>query len=108
MDTKGTLMVPSLDKSIRKGYEFQNWESKFKRLAVAKWFDSALEAGTATIFPFAYTDADDMPERTAGGKKRKKAMKAKNIAMAYLHMEVELGKATWWLAKACDDNFPNG
>ena len=49
-----------------------------------------------------------MPERTSGGKKNKKAMKGKNIAMAYLHMEVDSGKATGCLANACDDDYPNG
>ena len=30
MDTKGTLKVPALDKSIRTEYEFLNWARKFK------------------------------------------------------------------------------
>ena len=50
-----------------------------------------------------------MPERNSGGKKKnKKAKKANNIAMAYLYMEVESGKATGCLAKACGDDYPNG
>ena len=35
-------------------------------------------------------------------------MKAKNIEMAYLCMEVDLGKTTGCLAKACGDDYPNG
>ena len=35
-------------------------------------------------------------------------MKAKNIEMAYLCMEVDLGKTTGCLAKACGDEYPNG
>ena len=30
MDTKGTLKVPALDKSISTEYEFLNWARKFK------------------------------------------------------------------------------
>ena len=77
-------------------------------MAIAKGFDSSLEDGAATRFPYAYTDADKMPESNAGGKKKKKAKKANNIAMAYLCMEVESGKATVCLAKACGDDYPNG
>ena len=88
MDTKVTLKVPALDKSIRTGYEFLNWANKFKVLAVAKVFDSALEAGSSTRFPDAYIDADEMPESTTGVKKKNKnAMKSNNLAMAYLHMK---------------------
>ena len=50
MDTKGTFKVPALDKRIRTGYEFINWASKFKGLDVAKGFDNAIEAGSATRF----------------------------------------------------------
>ena len=53
MDNKGTLNVPALDKSTRTGYEFLNWTRKFKGLAVAKVFGSALEAGAATRLPAA-------------------------------------------------------
>ena len=108
MDTKGTLEVPALDKIIRTGYEFLNWSRKFKGMAVAKGFDSALEAGAATRFPSAYTDADKMPESNTVEKKKKKAMKSKNLEMTYLHMEVESGKSTGCLSKACDDDYPNG
>ena len=61
MDTKGTFKVPALYKSIRTGYEFLNWASKFKVLDVAKGFDSALEAVAATRLPAIYTDSDEMP-----------------------------------------------
>ena len=108
MDTKGILKVPSLDKSTRTGYEFLNWARKFKGVAAAKGFDSALEAGAATRLPSAYTYADEIPESTTGEKKKKKAMKSNNLAMAYLHMAVESGKSTGCLAKACDDDYPNG
>ena len=107
MDTKGTLKVPALEKSTRKGYEILNWASKFKGLAVAKGFDSALEAGDAIRLPSTYTYADEMPESTEGEKKKKKAMKANNLAMLYFHMEVESVKSTVCLAKACDDDYPN-
>ena len=43
-----------------------------------------------------------------GGKKKKKAMKANNLAMVYLHMVVESGTATGCLAKACDYDYTNG
>ena len=46
-----------------------------------KGFDSDFEDGAATILPTAYTDAAQMPESTAGGKKKKKATKANNLAM---------------------------
>ena len=108
MDTKGTFKVPALYKSIRTGYEFLNWARKFKGLAVAQGFDGELEAGAATRFPAAYTDDDEMPESISGRKKNKKAMKGKNIAMAYLHMEFQSGKATGCLANSCDDDYPNG
>ena len=104
MDTKGTLKVPSLDKSTRKGYGFLNWERKFKGLVVAKGFDNSLKYGSATRFPFAYTDDDEMPESNAGGNKNKKATKANNLKMAYLYMEVESGEATGCLAKASYDD----
>ena len=58
MDTKGTLKLPALEKSIKTGYEFLNWARKFKGLAIAKGFDSALKAGAAKILPSSYTDAD--------------------------------------------------
>ena len=76
-------------------------------MAVTKGFYSALKAGAATIFPSAYTDAGEMPESTTGEKKKNKAMKANNLEMAYLHMSVELGKATGCLAKAFYDDYPN-
>ena len=50
-----------------------------------------------------------MPERNSGGKKKnKKAKKANNIALAYLYMEVESGKAIGCLAKTCGYDYPNG
>ena len=58
--------------------------------------------------PTDYTDADEMTESTAGRKKNKKSMKANNLTMAYLHMTEESGKATGFLAKLCDDDYPNG
>ena len=108
MDTKGILKVPALDKSIRTEYEFLNWARKFKGLAIAKIFDSAIESGDATRFPSDYTDADEMPESNTGGKKNKKAKKSNNLSMAYLYMEVESGKSTVCLYKACGDDYPNG
>ena len=72
MDTTVNFKVLALEKSIRIGYEFLNWARKFKGLTVAKGFDSALEAGSATKLPAAYTDADEMPESTAGEKKNNK------------------------------------
>ena len=88
MDTKVTFKVPALDKSIRTGYEFLNWAIKFKVLVVVKVFESALKAVAATRLLDAYKDADEMHESTAGERKNKKAIKANNISMAYLHMEV--------------------
>ena len=81
-------------------------------MAVKRGFESALEAGAATRLPSTYIDADEMHESTIGEKKKKKkknkVMKANNLAMAYLHMAVELGKATGFLAKECDYDYPNG
>ena len=76
-------------------------------MAVAKGFDIELDAGAAIRFPAAYNDADEIPESNAGKNKNKKARKANNIAMAYFHMAVDLGKYTGCLAKACDDDYPN-
>ena len=73
-------------------------------MAVTKGFYSALKAGAATIFPSAYTYSNEMPESNAGEKKKNNAYNANNIAMAYLYMEVESGKATGFLAKACGDD----
>ena len=108
MDTKGTLKVPALDKSIRTGYEVLNWAKKHKGMSVAKGFDSSLEDGAATRLPSSYTYANEMPESTTGEKKNKKSTKANNLVMAYLHMAVESWKSTGCIAKACDDDYPNG
>ena len=46
--------------------------------------------------------------RALHGGKNKKAIKANNLAMVYLHMAVESGTATGCLAKACDYDYTNG
>lgn len=109
MDSKGIFIVPAFGRKIWTGPDFLNWARKFTAFAVAKGFDAALEPGGMTRMPAEYENADSMPESTEDEKVKKKAMKVNNLAiMAYLNMAMESGTAAGCLAKACDDDYPNG
>jgi len=105
-ETKSSFKVPILGKKIKTANDFLTWERKFRGLAAANGFDSALSSSIA--LPLRYTDHGSMPETNDVEKAKKKAIKTINVAMAFLHQAVETSTAEGCLTKACDAKYPNG